>query len=334
MKNTRIIKLALFALLLSSITVHAKEERIPDKTTNCASQKTWDDYLLNFRDKTKASLCHMVKGIDSWFGDEYDFDAHSFTGKVIVGFRQDEETGFDPKLRIRLKTSLPNLNKKLKAFIGRTDEDAFISDSEFQGIDESSNDLKDNDTSWLIGLGYKNPRKKGFDKSVGLKIKSGKIKPYAKIRYRQPISITDGQPARLTQTFFWKKDEGLGSTSNLQYSYKLSDRKLLSSNLAATYRKDTLMWNTGASITLYENIRDNRSIAYSAYIEGEHGENSLVDVPEYGVSINYRKPFLRPWLMLNTSLENRWSHSRNEDEKKHYAKLGVQLEMSFGKEDE
>lgn len=329
MKYIKPTFLATCVLIFSVSSAYAQENT---NKQQCNTTKTWDDSLLNIRDKTQASLCSLVKNIDSWFGNEHEFDASSFSGRVIIGFREDEDTGFDPKLRIRLKTSLPNMSKRLKAFIGRTDEDAYISDSDFQGIDESSNDLQNNDASWLIGLGYRNPSKKGFDNSVGLKIKSGSFKPYAKMRYRYPISIAENQSARLTQTLFWKKDDGIGTTSNLQYSYKLDDQKLVSAGYGATYRRDTDIWNTGANLTLYNSLSNNRSIAYRLYIDGEHGNNSLVNVPEYGVSINYRKPFLRPWLMLNTSLENRWSREHEQDPKKHYAKLGVQIEMSFGKE--
>lgn len=296
----------------------------------CIKPKEKNDSLQEVREKTHSSLCRVVKSIDAWFGSEEEFNASAFSGKVIIGFREDEETGFDPKLRIRISARLPNMSKRFNAFIGRTDEDAFIRDAEQTGIDSLSNDLKDDDASWLIGLGYRNPNKKGFETSIGAKISSG-IQPYAKLRYRYHMQLSKNQSTRFTQTLFWQNDDGLGTTSNFQYGYKINKKQLLSIGLGTTYRKDTEIWDTTSSITLYNKLKKNRGLSFRAYIQGESGEKSLVNVPEYGLSLSYRQPFLRPWLILKTSLENRWAHALEDSPRENYTKLGMQLEMLFGK---
>jgi hypothetical protein len=321
--------LASLVLLLTHNVSHAEEE----KNKDCIEPTGKNDSLGEMRDQTHSSLCKAVKSIDSWFGKDHEFDGEVFSGKVILGFRQDEETGFDPKLRIRIRAQLPNVSKRFNAFIGRTDEDAFITDSRVTGIDGLSNDLKDEDASWLIGLGYRNPNRQGFDTSIGAKISSG-IQPYAKLRYRYHLKTAENQSARATQTLFWKNDDGIGTTTNLQYGYKFNKKRLVSLGFGATYRKDTEIWDTGSSITLYNKLSNNRGLALKAYVYGESGDKSQVNVPEYGISLSYRQPFLRPWLVLKTSIENRWAHEREIDPRESYAKLGMQLEMSFGKQQE
>ena len=317
-------------VILSSISIHSAVYAEEKKHKDCITPEKKDDSLIEIRDKTHASLCNAVRSIDSWFGSKEEFDGQVFSGKVIVGFRQDEDTGFDPKLRIRINAQLPNMSKRFNAFIGRTDEDAFISDSKVSGIDDLSNDLQDEDASWLIGLGYSNPNSKGFETSIGARISSG-IQPYARLRYRYFLQMKENQSARFTQTLFWQNDDGIGTTSNLDYGIKLSKKRLLSLGFGATYRRDTEIWDTGSSVTLYNKLSKNRSIALKSYIFGESGDKSLVNIPEYGISISYRQPFLKPWLILNTSIENRWTHEREDQPRESFAQIGMQLEMSFGK---
>jgi len=288
-----------------------------------------DDKLLNFRNNTHATLCRTVKSIDNWFGDRYQFDSENFGGKLVFGFRQDEETGFDPKLRIRLSAKLPNASQKLNTFIGRTDDEAYIRDKKLSGIDGLANDLSNEDAKWLIGLGYRNPNKQGFDTSLGAKFSSG-LKPYVKLRYRY-FKEWERSAAGMTQTIFWEKEDGYGTTSNLIFDYNINNVYLATFAAEATILKDTEFWENAASTTLFKKLAPQTGIALRTYIKHQSGENSLVDVPEYGISIGYRKPFLKPWLILNTRLENRWVHDENDQPRESYAKLGMQLEMEFGK---
>jgi len=325
MKLYSLIFLSL-CLLAQGSTASAKEK---SNAQQCHFDNEREQSIEKIRGKTHSTLCSAVAKIDSWFGKDYSFDDKQFGGKLIVGFRQDEQDGFDPKVRIRINANLPNLNKKAKAFIGRTDENAFISDSKLTGIDGLANDLKDEEASWLIGLGYSNPSKTGFSTSIGAKISSG-FRPYVKARYRYYKNLDENKLLRLSQTLFWRDDEGVGTTSNAEYNYVLNEKTLLAWNTGATYRRDTSIWNTGTSLTYFRKLTNQKGMAYKAYIYGEHGGESEVSLPEYGVSVSYRQPFLRPWLALKASIENRWSKENSDESRESYAKLGIQLEMKFG----
>jgi len=328
MKSYSLIFLSIY-LLAQSPTSLAKEAEKHD-ASKCHFDHNYGQSIEKIRDKTHSALCSVTAKIDSWFGKDEEFNDESFGGKLIVGFREDEQEGFDPKVRIRINADLPNLSKKAKAFIGRTDEDAFISDSKVTGIDGLANDLRDEDASWLIGLGYSNPSKSGFSTSIGAKISNG-FQPYIKARYRHYKQIDENKLLRLSQTLFWRDDEGVGTTSNAQYNYSLSEKNLIAWDVGATYRRDSSRWNTGTTLTYFQKLAGQRGMAYKAYVYGEHGGSSTVDTPEYGISVSYRQPFLRPWLSLKTSIENRWVRTEDNEPRESFAKLGVQLEMKFGK---
>jgi len=320
-----------FSIGALNSSVHASE---PDKTEAnqpCLFESTDNDRsMIEIRRKTHSALCNAVASIDSWFGNEEKFNEEKFGGKLVVGFRQDEEKGFDPKLRIRIRSKLPNLSKKTKAFIGRTDEESYISDSAVNGVDSIKNDLKDEDTSWLIGLGYSNPSKNGFSSSLGAKISSGSLNPYIKSRYRTHKAFTDKKLIRFSQTLFLRRQEGAGTTTNAQYSYLIDKNNLFTSDFSATYRHDTEIWNSGISLTHYNKLKNKQGISYSVYARSERGGSSTADMPEYGVSLSHRRPVLHDWLVLKTSIQNRWTHENNGESRESYAKLSMQLEMKFG----
>jgi len=284
-----------------------------------------DDGLTRFRNGTHKFVCRTVKGIDSWFGNKQQFDDSNFGGKLILGFRQDEDTGF----RLRLNAKLPNVSTRFNAFIGRTDNDAFIQDRKVTGVDDINNDLANEDTRWLIGLGYRNNKKIGFDTSFGASFSSG-IQPFAKLRYRYFKEFNNFY-ARFKQTIFWENDEGFGTTSSLSFDKPINENYLVTLDLESTILKDTEIFENAASFNLFRRLSNRSGISFRTYIEHESGSNSTVTIPEYGLSVTYRRPILKPWIVLRTSLENRWERANNDDPIESFAKLGIQFEMTFGK---
>jgi hypothetical protein len=322
-----VLSLSSVNLIASASSEHSKSEQDKD---GCQFDIESDLRIERFRGKTHSSLCRTVKNIDSWFGNKKQFDDSQFGGKLVFGFRQDEENGFNPKLRVHINAKLPNLSERTNAFIGKTDEEAFVTDNNISSEDELDNYVRDEESTWLVGLGYSNPSRHGFSISAGGKIRSG-FKPYIKTRHRHFFNPSEKTLLKLTQTGFWRKEVGLGFTSNAQLSYFISDNHLLSWETGATYKKDTEVWETGTSLTLYQKLDAKRGLSYKAYIYGQSGERKAVNVPEYGIGIGYHQPFFKPWLTLKTSLENRWFHSSNADPKESYAKFTTLIEMKFGK---
>ena len=297
---------------------------------NCQAEKNiHDDGLTRFRNGTHKFVCKTVKGIDSWFGRKRKFDDSNFGGKLILGFRQDEDTGFDPRIRLRLNASLPNVSNRFNAFIGRTDNNAFIQDRKVTGIDDINNDLINEDTRWLIGLGYRNNKDIGFDTSFGASFSSG-IQPFAKLRYRY-FKQFNNFSSRFKQTLFWENDEGFGTTSSLSFDKPINEFYLATLDLESTILRDTEIFESAASFNLFRKLSNRSGISFRAYFEHESGNNSTVTFPEFGLSVTHRRPILKPWLVLRTSLENRWERENNDDPTESFIKIGVQFEMTFGK---
>lgn len=291
--------------------------------------KAWIDGV---RSRTHGRLCRSVKWIDGLFGDEYDFNDKDFRSKVSIGFRHDEADGLDPRLRIRIKTKLPNVSDRFNAFIGRVEEDSFISNTEvnqdrLNAVGLRSND--DDEAEWLVGLGYRNPnaRSNGFDYSVGAKLSHG-LNPYAKIAHRYLFTPNESSYWRTTQTGFWRRDEGYGFSSNLDYTRLFTDRDILEWDTRVKYTEDSSQWEWVTGTTWHHSFTKKKGISSRIYVRGE--EENEVAIPEYGLTFTYVRPFLRPWLFVEAGVDFRWEKEVEDNPYESVVRFGLQFEMLLG----
>ena len=91
---------------------HAAEAHRADEPDEgrCKREHSSDMWLDKLQANTHTNLCRTVRWIDGLFGDSEKFDTDGFSGRVILGLREDEEDGFDPRLRVRIKSKLPNVS--------------------------------------------------------------------------------------------------------------------------------------------------------------------------------------------------------------------------------
>ena len=95
------------------------------RDNKCGVAAESEQLVDTLRSQTHVRLCNTASWFDGLFGDKYLFDGEQFRGKVSLGFRQDEFDGFEPRLRIRIKTDLPNVSQRFSAFVGRVEEDSY-----------------------------------------------------------------------------------------------------------------------------------------------------------------------------------------------------------------
>lgn len=284
------------------------------------------------RSSTQTRLCNTVGWVDSWFGDDKEFDGKGFSSKVSIGYRHDEVDGLDPRLRVRIRTKLPNVSERFNAFIGRVEEDSFISNTEVDGDSLSNVGLRstdDDDSEWLIGLGYRKPSNEsnGWDYSVGAKL-SGGLSPYAKTAHRYLFQTAENQFWHTTQTIFWQKEDGFGVSSNLDYTYVVGQRDILESNASVKYTEEAEQLEWFASTSWHHSLSRTVGISSSAYVRGE--EKNDASIPEFGTTFTYRQPFLRDWLFVEAGVDFRWERELRREIYNNAVRFSLQFEMVMG----
>jgi len=262
--------------------------------SRCKREAESEEWLDRMRAGTHSRMCYGASWLDGLFGDDERFQGENFSGKVSLGFKEDEVEGLDPRLRVRIRAKLPNVSNRFDAFLGRVEEDSFISNTEV-AQDRLTNvglrSTNDEDSEWLVGLGYRRPTKdhNGFDFSVGAKLSSG-FSPYAKVAHRYlNIAVLQG---------------------SVKYTEELSQ------------------WEWFTDATWHHSITDKRGISGSVYARGL--EDSAVTVPEFGTTLTYVRPVLREWLYMELGVDFRWEREDFQTEYKSAARVGIQFEMLLG----
>jgi len=298
----------------------------------CLKESPTDIWIDKVRSTSHTQLCKTVLWVDQLFGDEHQFDDQNFRGKLSLGFRQDEEDGFDPRVRVRIKTKLPNVSNKLNAFIGRVDEDSYVSNTEVDQDSVSNVGLRSNDDEddeWLIGLGYRNPNKdsNGLDYSIGAKL-SGGFSPYARVAHRYLFNYSERQFWRATQTVFWQRDDGFGVSSRLKYNYAANDRNIFEWDNNIKYTEEEDQWEWITSGTLHHSFSKKNGLSSRLYVRGE--EENPVSIPEFGLTFTYVQPFLRPWLFIESGVDFRWEKEFADSAYKSQTRFSLQFQMLLG----
>ncbi len=300
--------------------------------TKCLFELPTKEWIDRMREDTHRRVCLSVLWVDSLFGDDHQFNDDNFSGKISLGFRQDEQDGFDPKVRVRINARLPNVSSRLNAFIGRVDKDSYISNTETNEDSISEVGLRSADEEedeWLIGLGYRNPNKNnnGFDYSIGAKVSSG-IAGYARLAHRHLFQTSPRSSWRTTQTIFWKRDDKFGASSTLDFTHILDNNDILEWDTSLKYTQDTKNYEWITSGVWHHSFTSKRGISSRIYVRGE--TERAVDIPEYGTSFTYITPFLRPWFYIETGIDFRWENEIRNRSHKSQVRFSLQFQMLLG----
>ncbi|MCC6202478.1 MAG: hypothetical protein IT494_05690 [Gammaproteobacteria bacterium] len=316
--------------LLTTSVVQAEDATSSAPVAGCGTSNSGDAaWLDRMRGKLTEATCTSARWFDGLFGTPHDYDAYRGTyGSFSVGTLWDEYDGFDPKIRFKARLRLPQLNGRLNAFIGRVDEDEFVTGTlnQFDTLPDQFRDL--NDAKLLVGLGYSRPGLAGqIDVDAGVHVDIP-LDPYLRANYRRAWAPATDVVIRFRQSAFWQYVDGVGTSSKVDVDLALAEHLLLrTSGLAKVAEKvDGVEWNS--KLTLYHELSAKDALAYQLAADGETGR--AVPLRDYGVRIIYRRQFLRDWLILELRGGIGWPRELITDQREFNWGLGAALEMRFG----
>jgi hypothetical protein len=289
-------------------------------------------WLERARAGVEHSVCVSAWRFDSLFGnreDEEIAEASAPYGRLRVGALWDERKGFDPEMRLLATVPLPLLHHRLHAIFGRDTDQQFI---ENQGREFSSDPLigDENDSNWLLGLGYEPIRGRNSRLNLGAGVKlQTPLDPYVKATYRYYRPFGEDVIARAQQAVFWESNEGLGTSTRAGIDWLLSEERLLRWNNYFKLTEETrgTYWNT--NVTLYQRLSTIRAVALRAGVRGETGRE--YGPVEYQLDLIYRQPFLRDWLFLEARGGGGWLRQHKADPREFVPRAALLFEMLFGR---
>ena len=283
------------------------------------------------REVFRSWSCHSFRWFDGLWGDSHDFDEDAVRGWFIAGAEYTEYDGFDPRLRVRVRAPLPNMNRRWDLILGRVDETTFVSDTE--GTDKTFFNpgvvnQRDEDPEWLLGLGHRGrSRKQGWDWSAGVRLRVPP-RPYAKLQYYYNRAFSQDTDVHFRQTFFWRNDDGFGATArgDLAHSIDPSNVLRLEGIITNSEESQGFQWYFGH--TWYHRFAGENGISLLAFAEGETDHE--VPLRDYGFNLIWRRPFTRDWLYLSMGPSLTWPKEFESEKREMSLGFGLWVEVEFG----
>ena len=283
------------------------------------------------RRRVEEMVCTTSLWFDGLFGDRYYVhQARHVYGSLELSQSYSEFYGAKTRLRFDARIDLPNLNKRMSGFIGRDNDDDFITDRfDNQTLRARFPQVDDRD-EWLAGLGYSLPNRKSLQTSFRIGVRGlGSPEAFVQSRLRYNAYSDDSNLLHFRLTPFWTTRRGLGITGGGEYSYVLSDITLLRWRNIGTLAEDRQGLDWRSSLTLYRGVpRIKSGLAYEIFIRGETGDD--VPMHEYGLQTTFRHPIWNGKLFGEWVVGYGFPREDLDDERKGSVLAGVAVEMPFG----
>jgi hypothetical protein len=290
-------------------------------------RKAWVDRM---RRGVFWTVCSTSRWFDGFYGDTNDYrDYRSSYGRLGIAVGYDEQRGSpDLDSRFKARFSFPNLERRIDAFVGRVDEQDFV-----EGRNEDFGALPrlfaETDTEWLLGLGYSPARdaKSRFDVDGGVRL-DFPMDPFLRARWRTHHPLGAERLVRFSQTGFWRRSLGTGTTSQLDVERSLGPSLLSRWRTVGTVaeRIDGLDWRT--SLTLYHLIFETSAFAYQ--VEGKGETDADIPLTDLSVGIVYRQRMWREWFFLELRGRVHWPKQEEHEERQAETGFAIGFEILFG----
>lgn len=300
----------------------------------CRVQTPEEQALLDeSRRYLEETFCGATLWFDGLFGGQPDIEnARAVSGRVELSTIYTEADGTDLKARLRLNYDLPNLERRVKLFLGRDDRDEFVQDRQEGFAIRSSVFGVETEDRWLAGLGYSVPGKwqERLDFRVGGRLSSAP-ELFVQGRLRRNVFVGERSVWRLRETVFYENRDGFGSTTSADFDHVLRRTLLFHWGTVGTVSESTegLYWRSAT--VLYQNLgsRSRSALAYELFVRGSTGSD--VSVREYGARTVYRRPLNRQWLFGELIAGYTWPREALDEPREGSALIGLGIELLFGK---
>ena len=304
--------------------------RAQEARDDCDRAAQDQEFQETAQDTLRSWSCHTFRWFDGWWGQEHDFPEDEVSGWMTVGAEYRDYDGFDPRLRLKVRAPLPNLNRRWDVWLGRLDEEAYITDTDPRDNTFYNSGLVDRgeDDSWLLGLGHRRGRgRAGWRWSVGVRLRVPP-EPYAKLSWLYRKQFTLDTDLRFRQTLFWRSDDGFGTTSRADLTSRLGSRDVMrwEGILRVTEKTQGTDWYLGH--TWYHLLPNGSALSLLTFADGE--TRRPVELKDAGFQLTWRRPFTRDWIYLSLGPSLTWPRRQPEDERKANLGFGVWIEMEFG----
>ena len=271
-------------------------------------------------------LCEPAAWFDGFFGDPRALEETPVGTFIRMrnALEWDQSEGWSYGLRVRANIELPRVSDRVRLLVSR--------DEDLSGELRDGPAATDRDDRTRLGLRFiaSEQARSQLDFDGTIRISSGALNPRVRARYRYVHGLTYNTLARATQTVFWERADGFGTTSRLDWEW-LPDRDRLvrwTGEGTVSEGSDGVDWQT--SVIAFQQL-DLRTALRSEI--GAFGYTSpQFDTEEYFVALRLRRQFARPWLFYEIQPERAWPLDLDTGRRGADWRLTFTLEIQFENE--
>jgi len=267
-------------------------------------------------------LCEPAAWFDGFFGDPRA-DEETPVGTFIrmrnqLSWDQNKDFGYD--LRVSANISLPRISDRVRLLVTR--DDALEGE-----LDDSRGGEGEEQTRLGLRFLLSDDPRNSFDLDGTVKVSGGGLNPRGGLRYRHTSPITDTSLVRLTQTTFWERDDGFGTSLRADLDWlpnnltlgRLTGRGLIAEN------SDDLEWRTG--LVGFRQLGQKTAIRSEIGMFGD--TKARRNIEEYFVNFRFRRAFLRDWLFYELQPEHAWPVDEETGKRRADWRFIFTLEIQF-----
>ena len=268
-------------------------------------------------------FCEPAAWFDGFFGDPRALEETPVGTFVRMrnALEWDQSEGWSYGLRVRANIELPRVSDRVRLLVSR--------DEDLSGELRDGPAADDGDDRTRLGLRFiaSERARSQLDFDGTIRVSSGALNPRVRARYRYVQGLTDTTLVRATQTVFWERRDGLGTTSRLDYEWLPDRDRLIRWTGEGTYSEgsDGVDWRT--SVIAFNQL-DLRTALRSEI--GVFGFTSpSFETEEYFVALRLRRQFARPWLFYEIQPEHAWPLDLETGQRGSDWRLTFTLEIQF-----
>ena len=326
-----LVLLALSGLAVAQDTPDSADQRADDDDAlaelSCRDEldrpQSWLDRSHSY---VSRQLCEPAAWFDGFFGDSRAFEETPVGTffRLRNAVQWDQTEGWSVGVRVRANILLPRASDRLRLLI-TSDDDVSGDFQEGAGSDPSDDQTR-------LGLRFiaSESARSQFDVDGTIKVASGGLNPRIRGRYRYVKGLSQHTLARATQSVFWERDEGFGTTSRLDWEWLPTRDHLLRWTGEGTYseKSDGVDWRS--SLVGFQQISARTALRSEIGVFGY--TRPSFEVEEYFVAVRYRRQFLRPWLFFELQPQHAWPLDERTGDRRSDWRFTVTLEVQFENE--
>lgn len=271
-------------------------------------------------------LCEPAAWFDGFFGDARSFEETPIGTFIRIrnSAQWDEHDGWSHGLRVRASILLPRVSDRFRLLISR--------DEDLSGELPDETSLGGGSDRTRLGLRFiaSERSRSQLDFDASIRLGGGGLNPELNTRYRYVHGFSEHTLARATQTGFWQREDGFGTTSRLDWEWLPSRDGLLRWTGQGTYSEASEGVDWRSSVVAFRQL-DTRS-AIRAEVGSFGYTRPSFEVEEYFVALRYRRQFFRRWLYYELQPEHAWPLDEVTGKRRADWRFTLTLEIQFENE--